>query len=289
MNISRSRKGFTLIELLVVISILALLVAILMPALNRARQQATSAVCLANQKSLILAWMMYEQEYEGSLPCGYIHEDLPNCWVYPPIDENGNDIGGAGDNVTHEDRLRGLRAGVLYEYLKNTDVYNCPGDNRWLKGSKRYGNSERYHMYRSYCISIGIAAISEPGVKETDGYDLYNYTIHKSSEIRQPSEKYVFVEEAYDGQSNYNFNDRSWSFYAYREAFWDPLALFHNDATTLAFADGHAEMHRWEDDRTIQYFTNRNSGDRDTVGADNPDVHYMQRRFAHNYPDDPDM
>jgi len=64
----KSCKAFTLIELLVVISIIALLVSILMPALSNARQQATGAVCLANQKTMALAWVMYCDENDGRLP-----------------------------------------------------------------------------------------------------------------------------------------------------------------------------------------------------------------------------
>ena len=282
------KKAFTLIELLVVISIIALLISILMPALNKAREQAAGAVCLANQKTLALAWFMYKDENDSRLVAGYIHNSYePYSWAFAPMDETGDYIGGQGDNVTHEDRLRGLRAGKLYKYINNTDSYHCPGDNRWLKGSKRFGNTERYKMYRSYSVSMGLAASSPTVLTRIRNYYIRDICIKKYSRIRHPSEKYVFVEEAYDGQSNYNFNDRAWSFFAYRKAFWDPLAIFHNKATSLNFADGHAEMHHWVDARTIQFFTNRDTIDRDVCGMNNPDLDYMQRRFAHNFPYDP--
>jgi len=65
--IMRGKIGFTLIELLVVIAIIAVLMSILMPALNRAREQGKRSTCLSNLKQLTLAWIMYadERRYGG--------------------------------------------------------------------------------------------------------------------------------------------------------------------------------------------------------------------------------
>ena len=62
------KRGFTLIELLVVISIIALLIAILMPALNKAREQATGSACLANQRTMVMAWMLYASDNTDFMP-----------------------------------------------------------------------------------------------------------------------------------------------------------------------------------------------------------------------------
>ena len=67
---NRQKFGFTLVELLVVIAIIALLMAILLPALNRAREQGKRAVCIYNVKTLSIAYMMYLEDYEGTLPPG---------------------------------------------------------------------------------------------------------------------------------------------------------------------------------------------------------------------------
>ena len=63
-------RGFTLIELLVVIAIIAILMAILMPALNRVREQGKRAVCLSNLKQLALAWIMYADENDDKIVSG---------------------------------------------------------------------------------------------------------------------------------------------------------------------------------------------------------------------------
>ena len=266
------RKAFTLIELLVVISIIALLVAILMPALNRARQQATAAVCLGNQKALILAYLMYANDNEDRLVGGYAHEEDPYAWVYPPMDENGVADSSRRD-VTEQDRFRGVRAGKLYPYTNTVDVYHCPADPRWRKGNKRFPPEPYYHMYRSYAIPDALRA-------EARAKGAGNGDILKLSQIKPPTQMYIFVEDLYDGQAS-NCDSLGWSFDPSADyEWWDPVGLLHNNACTLSFADGHAEMHKWLDERTIRYFTDRSSIPSQQSG--NPDIKYMVRGYISN-------
>ena len=124
-------KAFTLIELLVVIAIIAILMAVLMPALKIAREQARGVNCLANQRSLGQAYVMYADENSGSMPAGWAAYAPVNGvppWVMPPLDYAGSTIVQmpTGD-VTLQQRFNGLQAGVLYPYLKTVKVYHCPG------------------------------------------------------------------------------------------------------------------------------------------------------------------
>lgn len=107
----RSRRAFTLVELLVVIAIIAVLMAILLPALNRAREQGKRAVCLNNCKQLALAWMMYAEDNNDKIVNG---NTGANCWVR--WIENG----------TEGAKIQGIKNGLLYKYCTNFKLYKCP-------------------------------------------------------------------------------------------------------------------------------------------------------------------
>ena len=85
----QKRSGFTLIELLVVIAIIAVLMAVLMPALNVVREQARGIACMSNQKTIGVAYVMYSDENDSSL-CGGMARYAPingvPPWVMPPLD-----------------------------------------------------------------------------------------------------------------------------------------------------------------------------------------------------------
>lgn len=240
------RNGFTLIELLVVIAVIAILMAILMPALKIAREQARGINCLANQRSLAQAYIMYADENNGTI-CGGWAQAADSAgvppWVRPPGDISANgtysQVSGA---VTIEQRYNGLRAGALYPYLKEFDVYHCPGDNRKNLGTS-LGSGLEYRIFRSYSLSDYMR-----GTAATDPKKLFTF--------KDQANKMLFVEEIYDGSAG-NFNHDGWSYIPYDGSLWDPLGNFHSDACTFSFMDGHAERKKWEDKRTIIYCTSR--------------------------------
>ncbi|MCX5647064.1 MAG: type II secretion system protein [Phycisphaerae bacterium] len=239
-------RAFTLIELLVVIAIIAILMAVLMPALKIAREQARSVNCLANQRSLGQAYVMYADDNNGSMCGGWAGYDSVNGvppWVMPPLDYAGSTIVrmNTGD-VTLQQRFNGLQAGVLYRYLQTVKVYHCPGDNRITQGTS-LGRNLAYCIYRSYSLPDYLRATSDKDPKK-----LFTF--------KEPAQKMLFIEDIYDGASG-NYNHDGWSYIPYNGTLWDPLGIFHSDACTFSFMDGHAERKKWADKRTIIYCTSR--------------------------------
>jgi prepilin-type N-terminal cleavage/methylation domain-containing protein/prepilin-type processing-associated H-X9-DG protein len=251
--------GFTLIELLVVIAIIAILMAILMPSLKIAREQARGINCLANQRSLAQAYIMYADENGGSMVGGWAWYDRPNGippWVMPPLDYAGTSIVQMPTgNVTIEQRYNGLRAGALFPYLKELKVFHCPGDPRLRRGTSQ-GVTPEFQIFRSYSLPDYLHATEAKDPKK-----LFSF--------KEQANKMLFVEEYYDGQAG-NFNHQGWSYDPYSGSLWDPLGIFHSDACTFSFMDGHAERKKWEDKRTIIYCTNRDEAARMGFGKKVP-------------------
>jgi len=264
----RNSNGFTLIELLVVIAVIAILMAILIPALQIAKESATGAVCMGNHRSLTTGWIMYADDNDGTLMCNGACYDQTNDdspWVHRPKDIAGNNLSynPAPPTITNEDRHRGLQLGTMWQYVKDVDVYHCPGDNR--KSTRRPPRD----CFRSYSISYAFGELRAGDSNRSTGYNYYK----KMLDVRDAGQYYVFVEEEHNGSrygeneggwhlpfgggKNYLSNPTSWTFY-------DPLASYHNKSSTFGFADGHAGRRRWMDTRTLDFIN---------VNAENPSSH----------------
>lgn len=261
----QKRFGFTLIELLVVIAIIALLLSIIMPALNTVKQIAAYATCMANQKGLATCWILYSEDNNGSIVGGSTYRssssDLrpsPYRWVERPQanDEYNGTALYTDDEYTLETRKNGIRAGKLFTYSENEKLYHCVADKRNVK------NDEPYAKYRSYSIQ-GLMNSEDYETRSNEftkitGYKQLKYTTptseakmaEKVADIVMPAVKYVFVEEIEDTQRYLlggwvllNDGDFAW---------WDTPADFHNDGSTFGFADGHAEKYKWKDKDTLE-------------------------------------
>jgi prepilin-type processing-associated H-X9-DG protein len=232
-----------------VISIITLLVSILVPALSKARERTRALVCTHNLKSLSLAWFAYATDNNGRLIGGNTGESLHD-WVHHPTGTSSNPI---------EQKKEGVRQGALFGYVKTVKVYHCPSDKRFKDPSQQ--------TFRSYSIAGGMNGKHEYGA----GRSVEIYT-----DIKGPVGKYVFVEE----NDPRGFNERAWHLNPSGDSWGDPLAIWHNNKSTLGFADGHAELHTWRDQRTIEFSNGGYWGISDAYQPDNPDLKYMQAGYA---------
>ncbi len=186
------------------------------------RNRAKEFVCSANVRQLSLAWLAYAQDNDGRFVGG--HTGRGNSQMQWVDDPSWNAPG-------IEERKAAIRRGLLFPYAGDVGVYHCPVDGRPDNPTGR--------PFRSYSIAGG-----------ANGIGSNDYTrAQKYSEIMDPAAKYVFVEEADPRGQNMG----SWEM-GFDPLRWiDPLALWHGERTTLGFADGHSESHKWHDKNLIDW------------------------------------
>ncbi|HEX3719967.1 MAG TPA: type II secretion system protein [Verrucomicrobiae bacterium] len=227
-------RGFTLIELLVVITIIAMLAAILLPSLARAKDQAKKINCISNLHQLQVCWHLYVDDYGQVLPpnddistgnSGEMAnmEQLSWCEGQPRIDTNTANI----------------QAGLLFPYNRQTAIYHCPSDLSTVDGGVQLRNRS-YNMSQSV---NGLGSIVDPS--ENVAVDVVQPCFLKLAEIHNPSpsQAFVFIDESeatmWDAQFGYpmpNYDSGVW---------WDMPANRHEQGADLSFADGHVEYWHW--------------------------------------------
>lgn len=269
------RNGFTLIELLVVIAIIAILMAVLIPALNVVKEQARGVACMSNQKTMGLAYVMYAGDNDSSI-CGGMARYAPTNgvppWVMPPLgyQANGSFSQMPSGDVTLEQRLNGLREGALFPYIKDVDAYHCPGDYRIRQGTSN-GRQLQHLLFRSYSLTDYLRATAPTDPK-------------KLTDFKNGAGKLLFVEEMYDAPG-VNHNVDAWSYNPGTNSLWDPLGVFHSNSASFSFMDGHAAVHKWTDKRTVIYFMSRSQaasmgfGKNQQFNPPNEDLYWLDEHY----------
>jgi prepilin-type N-terminal cleavage/methylation domain-containing protein/prepilin-type processing-associated H-X9-DG protein len=225
----RRTTGFTLIELLVVIAIIAVLMAILMPALNRAREQGKRSTCLSNLKQLTLAWIMYADENDDNL----VNGDTGEYSIHPK--ETPWVLRDWSSGMSEEQKIDAIKNGALWPYVKNLHLYKCP------TVSKIVRSSAQEVIMRTYSVSDSMNCKDWPDM----GAEMYK----KRIDIENPAYRIVFLDDGGTTPSALG----GWTCYVKQEQWWDPPPVRHGDGTTFSFADGHSEYHKWKDPRTIEF------------------------------------
>ena len=277
----RQGDGFTLIELLVVIAIIAILAALLLPALNTGKQRAYGLMCMSNHRQLDIAWKMYVDDNRDYLPFasdypGYLPELTPFVWVTGHLDFNPN-------NRSNWDPDVDIKKSLLWPYCGNsTRIWKCPADR-----SAVVVDGERLPRVRSMSMNIWVGGFAgrDGGLSGGDyrvpgGHPWRVYL--KMNEFLNPGPSGIFLfldfrEDSIDW-GNFATDMRGWPDHPEKTSFYDLPASYHHRAGGFSFVDGHAEIKAWQDQRTIPPVVNDGYVRDIFTSPNNPDIRWLQER-----------
>ncbi len=279
MRTPRAGRGFTLIELLVVIAIIAILAAMLLPALGRAKLKAQGIQCMGNHRQLALAWRLYTEDNRDQLLFASADSTAykPGVWMTGGMDFNPN-------NRSNWDPDVDVKRSPMWQYCGNAlGIFKCPSDN-----SSLMVNGVLKPRVRTMVMNLYLGGFygKGGGVFDDKSWRLYR----KFNELGIPGadKVFVFLDEREDAINWGNFYVSMKGFPTANSAanpgaymMADIPAAYHGNACSFSFADGHSEIRKWKDARTYPALKKGGllfDGSTEMPMPRNPDIAWMQDR-----------
>jgi prepilin-type N-terminal cleavage/methylation domain-containing protein/prepilin-type processing-associated H-X9-DG protein len=270
----KANSGFTLIELLVVIAVIALLAAMLLPALTGAKASCLSASCLNNLKQLQAGYLMYAEDNRDLQPPDKVRPPAPS--PAPLGEPQGVDDSWVLGDAKTDTNTANIEAGVLFRYVASAGVYHCPADRSSVIGTGQLRRTRSYSLDSwlwsadSFYVGHGISFTPDPWAR-------FKLSAHL---VPPPSCQFAFIDEHEQSidAGDFVIEEPAWVVGPYNTDYWHSLpADRHRQGCNLSFLDGHVEHWRWQAPKVYKGFYVPA-----TPGPDTADLRRLQEDISHD-------